>query len=709
TETQLAKPVRDWTGTGEQWRKLSGDARRVMHEEERKRRGLLLTEIAASSRDPAVVDGLSFVAALILLMLLAGTIGASASDLARLEQDVEWMLSLPVSTTAIYAAKAVERTLMNLMGWFSVGPFVTIVALHWGAGWWSPVWGVGAALIVNGVVSCLAIGIELASHRLLRASGRRNLQAAAGLAQIVFMLGCMAYGTQAGSSFSWLSAAAKFGGPAARWLPGGLVLGAIHGGPGTSLSLAALAAWTLGAAALAAAATAWASRRGLEAVQADAGRRGVPRATGESGEMFGGILGKELRLLLRDRVLLMQIALLPVVVAASQVALNPGFFKRALASPLLSGAVAFGLGAYTLMSAAPGVLFHEKDALWLLYTFPRQIGSVVLRKVLLWTAIAAGWALSAAAFTMWKRGGPGVGDVPGLAWIVFGLPVYALMAASLGVLGFDPTATDMSRRLRVDLQYLVMLLGAMLGGGLYRPGAAPRVAVLVVFAAVAACLWQKAAARFETLLDPAIDPPRQLDAADGLVAVAIFLYAQTGLITAMVMGAELEAVAAFAVAAPFAAAGAIGLVLLVLWRTGLPLAELPGFWPQRPARSFGLALAAGLAAAAVAVGWQFLPIARPPTPGPVFALITLATAPFLQEFLFRGLVFQPLRKFLPFFPAALGSALVFAIVQPPFGMVPALALGVAAAWVQERSKGLLAPMVCHGVCAGAMVGVAWLR
>lgn len=713
-DTDLDRPRFLYEDNPEAWRALSPEMRKHYAELDEKVKRASWSATAQRAKAPAVLDGIGFMLGLLMLMLLANALGISTTDLGRVEEDVEWLLGMPVSMRAIYAAKAAERVAMNLLGWFSVGPLLTVAGLCWGWGWWAPVWGLCGALFVNVLVACVQIVVEMASHRLLRAGGRRNLQAFAVVLQVGLMLATMAYGTGAGAGDSFLYDALRACGPAARWLPGGLLAGIEHGGRSGPVAFAALAAWAVGAVALAAGALTWATRRGLEAVTPAMGRAATRSAAagGPSGGWMEGILGKEVKLLFRDKVLLVQVALLPILVGLSQVILNPGMLKRALGSPLMSGAVAFGIGAYALLSAAPGVLLHEKDALWLLYTFPQRVSGVILRKAILWATIAITWSLAAELFVIARRGGITEQDVTALVWIVLGLPVYALIASSIGVLGFDPTATEVHRRLRVDLMYLIMLLGGLLTAGFWLPSAYARAASIISFAALAVGLWQKASARFDILLDPSATPPRTIDMADGLIASILFLYVQGGMLVLLTRVMRFSPTVAAFPAYAVAGAVAVGITVLVLWRSGLPLRHLPRLLPERAVSSFGLALGAGLGCAAAAAGYLLLlqkfgiPQERI-VPTPLFAALAIAAAPLFEEILFRGMIFQPLRRTMPLLPAAAFSAVLFAIVHSPLSFAPVLVLGIATAFVAERSKGLLAPMLTHAVYNAAVVAMQW--
>jgi membrane protease YdiL (CAAX protease family) len=87
----------------------------------------------------------------------------------------------------------------------------------------------------------------------------------------------------------------------------------------------------------------------------------------------------------------------------------------------------------------------------------------------------------------------------------------------------------------------------------------------------------------------------------------------------------------------------------------------------------------------------------------VFALFAVVVAPVTEEFLFRGVLFRSVRDRYGFLPGAITSALLFGAIHYVPGPWPdALALqitmvvtGLGLAWVYERRKTLLAPVVGH--------------
>ena len=78
-------------------------------------------------------------------------------------------------------------------------------------------------------------------------------------------------------------------------------------------------------------------------------------------------------------------------------------------------------------------------------------------------------------------------------------------------------------------------------------------------------------------------------------------------------------------------------------------------------------------------------------------ILAIVAAPLFEEVLFRGLIFQGLRRTTGPFLAILGSAAVFAIVHPPISVIPVFGQGIAAALSFQESGFLLAPILTHAV------------
>jgi membrane protease YdiL (CAAX protease family) len=78
------------------------------------------------------------------------------------------------------------------------------------------------------------------------------------------------------------------------------------------------------------------------------------------------------------------------------------------------------------------------------------------------------------------------------------------------------------------------------------------------------------------------------------------------------------------------------------------------------------------------------------------AVIAVVLAPIGEEFLFRGFLFQGLRRRWSFWPAALTSGLMFALLHGQAIRIPELTVaGVILASVFERRRTLVAPIAAH--------------
>jgi uncharacterized protein len=99
--------------------------------------------------------------------------------------------------------------------------------------------------------------------------------------------------------------------------------------------------------------------------------------------------------------------------------------------------------------------------------------------------------------------------------------------------------------------------------------------------------------------------------------------------------------------------------------------------------------------------------------GTVLALfVAVIMAPLVEETLFRGVLFQALRRRLGLWPGALLSALVFTVIHveivfsQPVALAGLFSLGVFLAWAFHRTGSLLVPILGHAVFNGVSVLLA---
>jgi uncharacterized protein len=95
-------------------------------------------------------------------------------------------------------------------------------------------------------------------------------------------------------------------------------------------------------------------------------------------------------------------------------------------------------------------------------------------------------------------------------------------------------------------------------------------------------------------------------------------------------------------------------------------------------------------------------------------VLAVVLAPVVEELVFRGALHQGLRRRTGFWPAAVLSSAIFAVVHvevvasSPVFLVQLFLLGVLFAWLLERTGNLLAPVVAHLAFNGISMGLAVL-
>ncbi len=170
-------------------------------------------------------------------------------------------------------------------------------------------------------------------------------------------------------------------------------------------------------------------------------------------------------------------------------------------------------------------------------------------------------------------------------------------------------------------------------------------------------------------------------------------------------------------------------LLLVSWLfVGRPraLAGPPSF-PGRDAAGalragFGWGLLAWVGSTIVLAGvvWILEQLGQPPQPetaeraiallDPILVVVAIVIlAPLAEEVFFRGVVFNAFLREGGRWWAFIGSAALFSLIHLSLvSLVPIFLLGLALAWVYDRTGSLLAPMAMHATVNGISVALALL-
>jgi membrane protease YdiL (CAAX protease family) len=449
----------------------------------------------------------------------------------------------------------------------------------------------------------------------------------------------------------------------------------------------------------------------------------VPRAGVRPGwwSALPAVMRRDLLLLGRDRTLLAQAFVLPLMVVGMQAMMGPGAeYIRGFPPTPAVAAIAFYLAAFSLMQPSFRVLASEGHALWLLYTLPHSLADMVLQKAKLWTFVALAYPVAIfVAVAALGHHIPWEFVLSGIV-VLAGVPIFALVGVSLGVFAFDPLAQEEQRKVRVTYVYLFMLLGSFYAYAIFVPGIWQRLALMILMALTAMALWQKARDQFDYLLDPAASPPSQVSLSDGLIAALTFFVIQGILVIFQTAALKLP-LDGRSIWIAFSVAGAVtyGVMRFVYWRAGTQ--GVPVFFAGLEAAraNLGWGLAGGAAAAVCGIGYlaatsalglfpapRANPVADPDLPYWLAALAIVA-APVFEEFIFRGLIFGGLRRSLPLGAAALASAAIFGLIHPALAVIPVATMGFIAALVYTRTGALMAPMLVHAVYNAAILGFQW--
>lgn len=668
---------------------------------------------------PALLGGLTMMLSLLLCVSIFSDIGAR--ELAKADWDMEWLVTLPIRMDTLLWGRIVERSVSSAFGLIAFWPLCGMIAWYSGYGWWSLLAG---AMAMIPLLLMAALGrsmVDVGFRLTLSPPQLRNLQAVLSVVGLLGLYLALSVGSSRGGYGLALAAAFP---EWATWLAPGLLVRSLNAQEfGSTLWYGLLLAAQLFL--LLSLGVRWLRhqlRHGLVASGSRESARHVPRATVSSSNLHAwrlksAVQRRELTLLGRDRNFMVQTLLLPIVIVGGQLAMNDKMDSLAhiWSSTSTTASVAFGIAAYMLMLSAFQNLNTEGAALWLLFSFPRSIASVLKEKAQLWAVLALAYPglilLAGTFFTsdsashyLWYS-----------ALALLGVAIYAVIAVALGVFASNPLAQEQGAKVRPSYLYLFMLLSGMY---VYAIAAAVwwQSLVFVVLAILLAlALWQKAADQLPFLLDPSAAPPARVSTSDGLIAAMMFFVVQ--LMIVVLLGVITKhKISGPSVLISFCGSGALTylMVRLVYWRSKTTLVPSMFKGAQHSPWSAGIYAGAIAALVGLAYVWavqRFGVLDLPPMRNTrdqslVAWLLPLAivAAPIFEEFIFRGLIFGGMRRSVGILPAVVASAAIFAAVHPPASILPVFALGICAALAYERSKALMAPMLTHAIYNAVVVG-----
>lgn len=212
---------------------------------------------------------------------------------------------------------------------------------------------------------------------------------------------------------------------------------------------------------------------------------------------------------------------------------------------------------------------------------------------------------------------------------------------------------------------------------------------------------------------PPVPPPARWGLREGFEALILFFIIQIAVSPALLLAPQLMESQPFVLFIP-SVLGALGAIAWV--RAMSPEARNLGWRTKTSWRQFliGVSAAGLLIPLVIGLGRLVEALTRqPPAEHPLVPLFTeavtwparvslllgaAAVVPVVEETVFRGILYGAMRRRWSVPAAAAASAVIFAVGHPHTGIVgllPYVAIGVALAWLYERTGSLVAPAAAH--------------
>ena len=664
---------------------------------------------------------LGMILSLWVVILVVAPLGTGNKDLGQVEWSLEWLYTFPAPARVLFASKLLEYS-FSLTGLWLLSPFFFLVFVAAGSGFCAAIFlGLASTLYVQILAGSIVLVTEIGLRKFLSLSQIKNLQASCtilGSAAIFLYLLILAKPV-ADFIIKHVSELPAF----LIWNPFSLpLLIAVPGTPTAQLRLAGLAmiAGPLIVGLSALYATDLLTRNGLVTAGGPyQGRREGPRSVSRS-SWLRGVAAHEIALLRRDRNLQAQVFLVPLFLPVFYILINLKILSEIMNNFRYAAVMAFAVAAYSYMSSAALLLGREKKTLWYLLSFPRSLTSILFQKTQVWVVVGLLIGGGTLAVLVHLSGHMRLSLGPGLL-ALYGVILFGFIAAALGILSADLQKAAYQTQMTPGASSLYMGLAGSYAVTFFRSSIWISAGQLIFCSLIAVALWQKVGDACPYLLDPAELPPRRITLADGVIAAFALAVVQALIDRLLKYGSSLSQAEQLTVAYTIAGVIVASVTLLVLWAQGVTdlwrtlgldsrSRETPSSLKRYLTGSVGLGLAASLGALAYTSIMAAVPEWRQwGHEETLKSLAVVAThswwgwvgmifvAPPVEELIFRGLVFQGLRRIAGPMLAIVGSAALFALLHPPIAVIPVFGLGIATAISFEWSGVLWAPIITHAV------------
>ena len=285
--------------------------------------------------------------------LVFGALGMNNKDLGQVEWSFEWLYTFPASARALFASKLLGHAFFSPLAWLFFLPFMIQAYVAGGHGWMALPLGFAAVVWVLLLVGAVTTICEVAMRKFLSLSQLKNIQALFTVFSMASFLLVIASSISRPVDDFLVGQAASLG--VLEWNPFALPL--YLGVPSATARQIQIGAFGMIALAICAVSTAllgseWLTREGLiRAGGPYQGNRQMP--TAESGRgWLRGIAAHELLLLARDRNLMVQVLIGPMLVPVYCLLTNSEIVASLGTNFRNAAMLAFVVGAYSFLNSA---------------------------------------------------------------------------------------------------------------------------------------------------------------------------------------------------------------------------------------------------------------------------------------------------------------------------------------------------------------------
>ncbi len=670
--------------------------------------------------ETAILMGIGIISAMVFFAIFFLSLGKSTVNLSQVGWDFEWLATFPATSETIFILKSMEYS-VNIAAFLILFPFFTTI--FWSSGYlWKSVFPAFAMTIYLCILlSCLRIFFETWTRMSFNQKQINNIQAMCTIIGTLSLFFAMvpAYSPHLPDwFFKWTLSAPS----AILYLPSSVP--ALLCRETLSLNIVGVLFMGVLVEYLCIKASARLVRNGfISESRPGTGKSLTSKKTNRKkmkSRLVKGVAWMELKLIMRDRNLMVQIFVVPFFVVGLNMIVIEGAFDSIVTNFRYAATTSFIISAYAMLYGAFSILNIERQSLWLLFTFNKPIDSILMRKTIIWCGVYLIYPIAILILAACLNPHPNMTMLADASMVIAGVIIHVFIAAGLGIFATDPLEIEPQKRMSLGYSYLFVIFSGMFLQAIYTSSAWTKTGQIILSTFLALSIWQKVRDRTPFLLSPSQKPKPELEMSDGMFA-AIAFFTINGLSLTIVsfindlpVGPR-EYVIAYFIAGVLVAP----MTLYILWRNRMKnLFRQLGIRRNDIGMKFYTAVFKGVqwGVCAGVIGLAYLWLLRnvdvfqsykndimPQASvwlrdSPILMILLIViVAPLFEEFLFRGLLFRGMLRTLPCWAATVASSAIFAFVHPPISVLPVFVLGIATAISFHRTRWLVCPIATHMV------------